>query len=467
MLELIRTKGFGAVKLDTDYVFFPSAPDLQPVYTRRRPLSSSSDGSLPRVMGLERIRREVSNEPKNHSFNTKLNENLDNHQKSEHSVWTDIMNNPEVESNTIATTNTPNSSSITMPRNRPRTWHHLPGHNSLVMSSLLPKDKSDYGIHNENGDETENDNFTNDNNHHFNSLSSRTSGIPVNQSMLNTCWCATKSMRLPIHHSLGYSSSLSSSPVGINPNPHIVVNQMKLSPYTTVDERYLLGGNANVTNQLHKQMDAPYSTPVSPTPFILGEPMNRNKIHNCKMNVHQTLVSSQTATKLEISRTPEICASERFYTINNTEQKPEINGRLDHLSKILREISNCLHTNPQYPVVIMPTYNMLSSSGNEQTNDTNNKATPLVFQIPHSDSVFVGLPATSGVNPRVMTASPTNAVVILPSVSTNEIMQQSTSQQHQDYLPSSGTQPTILTGPKQGYLLIITPDNKYEYVPRS
>ncbi|VDP69492.1 unnamed protein product [Schistosoma curassoni] len=29
MLELIRTKGFSAIKLDTDYVFFPPAADLQ------------------------------------------------------------------------------------------------------------------------------------------------------------------------------------------------------------------------------------------------------------------------------------------------------------------------------------------------------------------------------------------------------------------------------------------------------
>lgn len=116
----------------------------------------------------------------------------------------------------------------------------------------------------------------------------------------------------------------------------------------------------------------------------------------------------------------------------------------------------------------MPTSQMLNFSENQQTTDNkNSRKAPLVFQIPHSNSVFIGLPATSGVNPRVMTASPTNAVIVLPSLTTDQqLTQQSTSQQNCQYSPLTNTQPTILTGPKQGYLLIITPDNKYEYVPQ-
>nr|CAH8838830.1 unnamed protein product [Trichobilharzia regenti] len=471
MLELIRTKGFGAVKLDTDYVFFPPASDLQPVYTRRRPLSSSSDGSLPRVMGLERIRREVSNDSKNHSFNTKLSESLHPNQKPEQSTWSDAMSSSEGECRKTTTTtnnnnsNIPSTSSGSIPRNRPRTWHQLPGHNSLVISS---QNKSDYGI-NENLYERENDIY-------ITRESFDSTPISTNQfTQNNTCWCTAQPMRCPTHHSLGYSSSLSSSPIRLNPNVHSVVNQMHLSPYSTVDERYLFkGNNKNITHQLQRHLDAPYSTPVSPTQFNLGEPTNHNTIHDCKVNpahyqastLPSSSSSSQHVKKLEMSRTPESCTSEGFHTAdNNSQHKTEMHGRSDHLSKILQEISNCLHTNPQYPIVIMPTHHMLSSIEDGKIPPGLNKATPLVFQIPHSDSVFVGLPATSGVNPRVMTASPTNAVVILPS---NQINQQSTSQQqqqHQDPPTSSNLQPTILTGPKQGYLLVITPDNKYEYLP--
>ncbi|VDQ06062.1 unnamed protein product [Trichobilharzia regenti] len=154
MLELIRTKGFGAVKLDTDYVFFPPASDLH-----------TSSGSIP--------------------------------------------------------------------RNRPRTWHQLPGHNSLVISS---QNKSDYGI-NENLYERENDIY-------ITRESFDSTPISTNQfTQNNTCWCTAQPMRCPTHHSLGYSSSLSSSPIRLNPNVHSVVNQMHLSPYSTVDERYLFKGN--------------------------------------------------------------------------------------------------------------------------------------------------------------------------------------------------------------------------------
>ncbi|CAH8520642.1 unnamed protein product [Schistosoma rodhaini] len=469
MLELIRTKGFGAVKLDTDYVFFPPAADLQPIYARRRPLSSSSDGSLPRVMGLERIRHEIENEPKNHSFNTKLSESLNYTEKPEQSVWSEMMS----ESEDNNTDNVFNTNSLSIPRNRPRTWYQSPGQNSLSTSPsiILTKNNSDYRI-NEITDMLENDdyhsidkhiNIDSDNNNNNNDkniyypMSSSTIVIPSNQSIQNTCWCTSNPTQYSLYHKSGHNSFLSTSQIAINPNV-----QMNYSPYPMVDERCWHNKSINTPNKLLRSLGAPYSTPVSPTRFIMGESTNQNQSNDFEANNLQPSASTEMVGKLERPKNP---SPEYLQSTANSEQKR------DYLSKILQEISNCLHTNPQYPIVIMPTPQILNFSEHQQATDNkNSKKAPLVFQIPHSNSVFIGLPATSGVNPRVMTASPTNAVIVLPSLTTDQqLTQQSTSQQQQQncqHSPNTYTQPTILTGPKQGYLLIITPDNKYEYVPQ-
>lgn len=235
---------------------------------------------------------------------------------------------------------------------------------------------------------------------------------------------------------------------------------MNYSPYPMADERCWHNKSINTPNKLLRSLGAPYSTPVSPTRFIMGESTNQNQSNDYEANNLQPSASTEMVGKLERPKNP---SPEYLQSTANSEQKR------DYLSKILQEISNCLHTNPQYPIVIMPTPQMLNFSEHQQATDNkNSKKAPLVFQIPHSNSVFIGLPATSGVNPRVMTASPTNAVIVLPSLTTDQqLTQQSTSQQQNcQYSPLAYTQPTILTGPKQGYLLIITPDNKYEYVPQ-
>uniref|UniRef100_A0A095ANJ8 Uncharacterized protein n=1 Tax=Schistosoma haematobium TaxID=6185 RepID=A0A095ANJ8_SCHHA len=445
MLELIRTKGFSAIKLDTDYVFFPPAADLQ-------------------VMGLERIRHEIKNEPKNHSFNTKLSESLNYTEKPEQSIWSEVMSESE-DSNTDTVFNT---NSLSIPRNRPRTWYQSPGQNSLSTSPsiILTKNNSDYRI-NEITDMVENDHYHSidkhiniDDNNDNNSndicypMSSSTIGISSNQPIQNTCWCTSNPTQYSLYHKPGHNSFLSTSQIAINPNV-----QMNYSPYTMIDERCWLNKSINTPNKLLRSLGAPYSTPVSPTQFILRESTNQNQSNDYEASNLQASASTELVGKLE---KPKIPTPEYLQSTTNSEQKR------DYLSKILQEISNCLHTNPQYPIVIMPTSQMLNFSENQQTTDNkNSRKAPLVFQIPHSNSVFIGLPATSGVNPRVMTASPTNAVIVLPSLTTDQqLTQQSTSQQNCQYSSLTNAQPTILTGPKQGYLLIITPDNKYEYVPQ-
>ncbi|KAH8859441.1 hypothetical protein KSF78_0006942 [Schistosoma japonicum] len=470
MLELIRTKGFGSVKLDTDYVFFPPSADLQPIYVRRRPLSSSSDGSLTRVMGLERMRREIKNEPKNHSFSTKLSENLNYNEKPGQSVWSETIRGSEINNTTPSCINT--SSSMVLSKDRPRTWYQIPGQNSSNTSPslALSQNKSDYGI-NESINIIENDDYqsidkqtgieeNNDNDKRIhNPRNLNLTDMQSHQSAQKTCWCNSNSMQYSSYHTLGHSPFLSTSQGTINPNAHKVLNQMNYSPYTTVDASRWFDRNLNTTNKLLRSLGAPYSTPVSPTQFILGESSNRNPPNDYKINQLETSASSELLRKSERPEKSENFTSENLQNTDNSKQKR------DYLSKILQEISNCLHTNPQYPIVIMPTLETLNTTEHGQTMNTDNRKPPLVFQIPHSNSVFIGLPATSGVNPRVMTASPTNAVVILPSPpsTTN---QQSTTQQYCQHPPLTNTQPTILTGPKQGYLLIITPDNKYEYIPQ-
>ncbi|KAF5405730.1 hypothetical protein PHET_00750 [Paragonimus heterotremus] len=182
------------------------------------------------------------------------------------------------------------------------------------------------------------------------------------------------------------------------------------------------------------------STPASPTKFL-----NNRRLTNPRFEPNQNYGSPTTVTEnpsvtQTVSTTPPTATET---VVGTTEQQSQLNT-------VMQEIANRLRTNPHLPLVLMPTH-MDKGTG---TNDENRTGSPLIFQLPHPDSAFVCLPAGLHQLPRVVCASKNGTLVVIPAPTEARMNETATD-----------PQPTIITGPRQGYILLITADNRFDYIP--
>ncbi|CAL8080024.1 unnamed protein product [Calicophoron daubneyi] len=408
MLKKLREEGFSAIILDADYVFFPFSGELRPVSCLRRDMSASSDSSVARIASCYN-RGERPNENK---LATSMG--LDSETPSvvdrEQEVWSEFVAGPRTRG----------------VNRRPNTWHHGPEYMSQSYT------------------ETENPNPeirksepTNEERRAAGDIKTRSETgkrwrrRPA-ESVTNECFF--------VHRQLSYIDG--------KHRWSQVSTDLSVEADACLEENYCRSDGS----QAFKSVGSTNSTPPSPIhsarhSFVAPRPA---------LNPGLVIPTSNLVIEDKLKTAPSSPRSEGGLHAENPigEKLPngdQVDAKDAQIRSTAQEIENRLRANPDLPLVVMPRGNNENPTG-----PANHQTGPLLFQLPHSKSAFVCLPGTSQNAPRVLTAPNNGALVVLPSP---------------EHTPTQATsdpvQPLILTGPRAGYVLLITADNRYDYVHQS
>ncbi|GAA52332.1 hypothetical protein CSKR_104319 [Clonorchis sinensis] len=419
ILQKVREEGVTAIALDTDYVFYPATGELRPAVSRRRQLSASSDSSVPRMTARSRIYAEPARIVAKHLSSMEKPTEIDTEPvtgEREQTVWSEVVSCVETSEYS----------------RRPRTWHQVSeslqcsprmgesqDRQSARVAALGPGPSYTLNIPKSWGDEL--------------GQSPLTCDSMVSGHLSRTG--SADSWTQPVDNGLrqdGVQTSISGRP------RNLVLGH---------ERRQLMHG------------DQTLSTPVSPTRFL----RHRRFANLCLERAGASQAGSMSETQMRTAPSSPLPGSRahhksapdaddtKLMTSSVTDNQSPAGERYhSSVDTIVREIANRLQTNPQLPLVVMPT-TMNEPEGKEPS------TSPLVFQLPHPNSTFVCLPANTTQLPRVVTAPKSGTLVVIPRTNTTTSETGLTTTTYQ--------QPLVVTGPREGYLLIITPDNNFDYIP--
>ncbi|KAF6775876.1 hypothetical protein AHF37_04912 [Paragonimus kellicotti] len=411
MLQRIREDGFTAVTLDSDYLFYPPSSELRPANIRPRQSSASSDSSVTRIAArnLSCVETSSTDDAKERTFTTseRIEHDSTTCVDQENPVWSELVSC--VETTDLA--------------RRPRTWHQVQEATDRSPSPYGLCDKQPTGL--------------------SPSESNALKQYPV-ALHIPGCW-TSRSSPSPISCysvSAGRTSATWTKSTDTLSPKHGPVNpdSFALSVMQRPGEVWINGRAKMLSHGRILHNDETMSTPASPTKFL-----NNRRLTNPRFEPNQnyssptTVIENPSVTRTASTTPPTATES----VVGTTEQQSQLNT-------VLQEIANRLRTNPHLPLVLMPTH-MDKGAG---INEENRTGSPLIFQLPHPDSAFVCLPASLHQLPRVVCASRNGTLVVIPA--SNEIRMNET---------ATDPQPTIITGPRQGYILLITADNRFDYIP--
>ncbi|TPP59833.1 hypothetical protein FGIG_05443 [Fasciola gigantica] len=450
MLQRIRDEGVQAIKLDTDYVFYPPAKELRPAIPRRRQLSSSSDSSITRMATRHRLTtaptetnasivQQASSSPR---FDP---ENPSTTGAPVQKVWSEVFNCYET----------------TDPHRRPRTWHHEP---NLVNQGHSPQDQT---VNTDSQPPGSQSFISNGMSHLVAPEITRRMARRLTPSPLG-CQRVVPEKFNSLQYGSGTWSNYNSVHLQGLSSTTGAERPTTFVPETACNTKLISGVHALCYQQMINET-SPQSMPTSPTKFLRTAEYHNLTVDTTRLepqpptmklsNSYKTAPNSPF-TEATAVRKKTISPSTQCNYFAGTGTNTDYSGQQTPLDNIVHEIITRLQNNPQLPLVVMPASgsNVMSTSAQLTSSEPSPRSSPapLIFQLPHPDAAFVCLPASPEQMPRVVTAPKSGTLVVIPASSVSGSSEPN---------PPQPQQPLVLTGPRPGYFLMITSENRFEYVP--
>ncbi|CAH8534558.1 unnamed protein product [Dicrocoelium dendriticum] len=193
------------------------------------------------------------------------------------------------------------------------------------------------------------------------------------------------------------------------------------------------------------------STPSSPTRFVQYSKVRDDYRQKLIRERTETMPKSPGCNIAKLSALKHTVDMPTKSDSTSEERKPS-----SYLQRVIQEVTKRLQSSPHLPIVVMP-WSARTTDNCAPTGRTR-EVIPVAFQLPQPNVTFVCLNSMEDQFPRVFTAPKKGALIVL-TFDMEEITTKDAAIQ-----PRCMRSVTI-TGPKPGYVLLITSDNEYTYIP--